>query len=417
MQSIIGPQYYFAMTYLYLIIATICIMAAVYFNNPNLFIGSIVIGLTYYIDLILNPNKRKHIRLDNLILYTGGKKMDKQTSQVVKNEYPYKKLFIKDEEILQRFDRLKRYQLQFKHFKYYIGNLKDFPNDKLLYRGEVAPYIKKKFPDGAYTLVIVKDSDYDNYNNISDYFQESARIRCKRHDQEITPFEYWKQKNVPVANNADDIKEQREKLFGEYYECTNFRPSLMVGFGKYFNATSILDISAGWGDRLVGALALGADYVGVDPNPAVHKGYEEMIKFFGGDKENYMVIQDTFEDATLPEKDYDLVFSSPPYFDLEDYAIDASPEDRKKQSHVGKESVDEWLNEFLLVSLRKAFDALIPSGHMVININEVKGRDPFINKMIDEVNKFPSIKYLGCISQKTENSKKSPQPFWIWKKI
>lgn len=318
---------------------------------------------------------------------------------------------------MKRFGRLSRYQLNLKYFRYSIRNIKNLEQKHLLYieKEKIPPYLNKKFPQGVYAVAIVHDSDYDDYNNVSDFFQEEVRIQSKRKDQKLTPYEYWQNKNLDVASTREGIKQQREILYKEHYECTNFRPSLMVGFGKYFGATSILDISAGWGDRLIGAMALEVEYVGVDPNPKLFKGYREAIEFFDESEEKYVMIHDTFEHAKLPKRKYDLVFTSPPYFDLEEYSVDMSEKDRRKQSYYGR-NLEKWYKDFLMVSLKKAFDHLIVGGYMVININEIRNEKPFVVRMIDEMNDYPRAKYLGCISQYTDRSKKSPQPFWIWKK-
>ena len=38
------------------------------------------------------------------------------------------------------------------------------------------------------------------------------------------------------------------------------------------------------------------------------------------DKQNYILIENGFETATLPNTKFDLVFLSPPFFDLEKYS-------------------------------------------------------------------------------------------------
>ncbi len=45
----------------------------------------------------------------------------------------------------------------------------------------------------------------------------------------------------------------REAVWGVMPECTQFKASLTVCIFRRFHATRVLDISAGWGDRLLGA--------------------------------------------------------------------------------------------------------------------------------------------------------------------
>lgn len=336
--------------------------------------------------------------------------------------YPLKRLFMTEKEIKERFARLKSFTLDIKKQPFRIANLRGVPASRLLYNGENQ-------------LIELKQKNYDDYDNISDYFQEHVRIKCRRVDQTQTPLEYWQsheRSRVDLPTDASALSKLRDELYNEHYECTTFKPSLMVGFGKKFKATSILDISAGWGDRLIGALALGVPYVGVDPNEELHAGYAEIIRTFAGASDNptdssYVVLNDTFQNAQLPKRDYDLVFSSPPYFNLEKYALSASPEVQAKQSDYNVSSAQQWLDEFLFPSLQKAWSVLVDEGHMIININEFKDGEPFIRAMLDFVNRFPDSAYLGCIAQHTSDRSDRPirsrktglpsaQPFWIWQK-
>jgi hypothetical protein len=166
----------------------------------------------------------------------------------------------------------------------------------------------------------------------------------------------------------------------------------------------IVDISSGWGDRLIGALACADSYSGSDPNKNLQPGYSNIIKFFGGDRQKFNVQPCKFQDTQIPDN-VTLVFTSPPYFDLEEYS-----------GVKVQESLDVWLSDFLEVSLRKAAKSLIIGGHMVININDSKDVN-FCYKML-KFNIADTV-YLGCIgqSQFIGNVPKSVQPFWIWKKV
>ena len=334
-------------------------------------------------------------------------------------EYPYKRLAMTKTEVHERFNRLRDYKLKLIRMPSATPSATtlftvraNVPKDRLLYDGEM-------------TLAKVEPDNYDLYDNISDYFQEPQRVLCKRNDQKNTPLEYYSQ------NYSDSIKLNklskselhvlRDKLYNEHYECTTFKPSLMVGFGKMFKATSILDISAGWGDRLIGALALGVPYVGVDPNSALHPGYKAIVSMFATPHQkksgDYKVLDDTFQDAELPEREYDLVLSSPPYFNLENY-VPADREYGERQSDFQVSSVSEWLDSFLFPSLLKAWNALTCTrdAHMIININEWRDGPEFIESMLKFVDKNCSgSEYLGCIAQAAKTNRPA-QPFWIWRK-
>ena len=68
------------------------------------------------------------------------------------------------------------------------------------------------------------------------------------------------------------------------------------------------------------------EYIGFDPNDNLQKGYNKIIKTFTKlNKQNqiindyhYQVIPDGFENSKFNNY-FDIVFTSPPYFDVEDY--------------------------------------------------------------------------------------------------
>ena len=132
-------------------------------------------------------------------------------------------------------------------------------------------------------------------------------------------MEYY-QKNKNKYQN-DTIINLREKLFLETRFCNNFRVSIVLTILTVFKVKKYLDISAGWGDRLLASILYKVKlYCGVDPNKDLHKYYKQIINNFATNKKNFILIEDGFETAILPDTKFDLVFSSPPFFDLEKYS-------------------------------------------------------------------------------------------------
>ena len=127
-----------------------------------------------------------------------------------------------------------------------------------------------------------------------------------------------------------------------------------------------------------------------------------------------------FEDNNLeiPEDDYNLIITSPPYFNLEEY----NGGDQNLQSTVRYPKLHIWLKKFLFPMLKKAWDHLVPGGHMAIIIND----SPYFKYVEDMLefaaNNLKNCTYRGCIAyaedKSTPKRKKfgSPQPIWIWKK-
>lgn len=325
-------------------------------------------------------------------------------------DFPYKRRDILLEDIERRFHNLQKYRFHLINRPYTIYNMPQLAKDDLIYKPLKKP-----------TLIKLHSDDYENYDLISDYFNESCRMRAKRYDQELTPAEFWEK-------NCEKVKEYARTKYGEetnyalreaiyemVAEATSFRPTIMAGFMKHFKAKRVLDISAGWGDRLIGALAGGAEvYCGVDPNPCVHAGYQEIVETLNKNgKTRVELLQSPFETAEVPSLSYDLILTSPPYFNLEVYSDEAG------QSTKNYEGMDAWFEKFLMTSLQKAWKLLEKNGHMVIIINDIRNGPKFTERMVQEFNKRTTdAEYLGVISyaEVAGNKVRSPQPCWIWKK-
>ena len=210
---------------------------------------------------------------------------------------------------------------------------------------------------------IILDKWQDNYelNSLTDYFTEKIRVQC-RFGKHLSPYEhYQKNKMKYIKNNILDI---REKLFKETRFCNNFRVSVVLAILKTFKVKKYLDISSGWGDRLLASLLYKVElYCGVDPNKDLHKYYKEMIDTFATEKDNFILIEDGFETATLPKTKFDLVFSSPPFFDLEKYS------NYDKDSLTKYKTEKNWCDNFLIKSIMKAYEYLEKDGHMILSRN------------------------------------------------
>ena len=85
-----------------------------------------------------------------------------------------------------------------------------------------------------------------------------------------------------------------------------------------FQPKSILDFTCGWGGRLIGAVALNIPkYTGIDLNEDLRNPYKKMIKFF---KMNRIEIKMIFAlEVDYSRLEYDLVLTSPPYYNTEIY--------------------------------------------------------------------------------------------------
>ena len=172
---------------------------------------------------------------------------------------------------------LKNYESDFIISDYKIHNLSEFHPFELCY-----------LPEQSQVILETKQSDYDKYNLIADFFTEEHRIKSKRNNQQSV-YSFWEENKSEVftrcAKDFQSVFSQenlRETLYKITYEVTSFRPTNIVTMIKKFEAKKVLDFCAGWGDRLVGAMACDVEYVGVDPNTKLHESYEQIIEFFWG---------------------------------------------------------------------------------------------------------------------------------------
>lgn len=161
-----------------------------------------------------------------------------------------------------------------------------------------------------------------------------------------------------------------------------------------------MDISAGWGDRLLAAIVNNNEYLGFDPNTALNVGHDQMISMFG-DANRHKIIYLPFEDVTSEDigNDYDAVLSSPPFLNVEIY------HESPLQSNNKFPHVTSWLKGFLFTSLLKAWNALNPNGYLIIHMGDVKGlqiTEP-MNLYIEDY--LPGSSYEGIIGVSGERTR------------
>lgn len=273
-----------------------------------------------------------------------------------------------------------------------------------------------------------------DYRDVAEYFQEECRLQCKRSTMKLS-FQRWFEKNYnKILSSTKDHtllsirNETISTMFSgdnRYYWCTEFPTDVALGFYHWVkrligNVDHILDMSSGRGARLAAAMVFGATYTGVDPNDCCHKKYGEMISYLSKilkrDPKNYKILNAQFEKISiddLSDKKYDVMFTSPPYFDLEKYVHGRGSE---KQSIAGR-SVDEWVDEFMIVSMRKSADLLRTGGIIGLNLEDpASGRIKYIDKVREKMKLIDDLTYLGCGTFRSLTGHKN-HPIWVWQKV
>jgi len=236
------------------------------------------------------------------------------------------------------------------------------------------------------------------------------------------------------------------------YIASQFKPSIAKAFYDYFGSSNILDFSAGWGDRLAGFYCgeKTSHYVGIDPNLDNHPNYQKQVEFYKKhqtffEKEKKVdLIPLPAEDVDFTEyKEYfDMVFTSPPYFNTEKYS------EHDTQSFRRYTEIDSWNKNFLHKALGNIIPAMKKGGILAVNIADVycakkKGYLDICNPMNDFI-KSQGLKYRGCIGMEMTKRFNSAgagkaasdyfsddfqdkaldtkndafgEPIWIWEKI
>ena len=161
---------------------------------------------------------------------------------------------------------------------------------------------------------------------------------------------------------------------------------------------NIYDPSSGWGGRILGAMSSKKQihYVGTDPNTDNFidevgiSRYEYVANFYnnevlGGNdfwdtehKNTFHYFQMGSEhigdhpDFQQYKGKLDMVFTSPPYFDREQYSEDA------EQSFKAYPKYDDWRDNFLNPTLTNAFNSLRKDRYLLWNIADIKiGKDKY----------------------------------------
>jgi hypothetical protein len=196
-----------------------------------------------------------------------------------------------------------------------------------------------------------------------------------------SPLDYWNSDNglrqvisAALALPTGDVCawSMREAVYSKVKECTNFKPSLAKHVIKFFGAKKVLDFSAGWGERMLGALAAGVEeYLAFDPNLTLQAGHSLALRTHGSaqQQQHFAIRYEPFESSNLSPEDFsaDLVFTSPPFFNLEVYTTAEHARGQSIQSHKG---VSAWLVKFLFQALKKAWSCLSRGGHMALHYSD-----------------------------------------------
>ena len=252
------------------------------------------------------------------------------------------------------------------------------------------------------------------------HFQFKNLLNCKREGGR-TIYEIYNDKAEwdKLIDSARKRNRGGRTAAGNVFECFRINLGSIVMFksttAKYlykkYNAKSVLDPTAGWGGRMLGAWALGIDYTGIDTNTNMKPAYDKMTEYLTSYNEfnnplfekenntNLKMIWSSALDVDFSKIDYDFVLTSPPYVNLEIY------------EHMAKWSSDKaFYKDFFIPLWQKSVDNIKKGGHVCFNISPKMYNDA-VEHGLEPCDDDEDLKQQ--LGQQT--GKKKQDKIYIWK--
>lgn len=254
-----------------------------------------------------------------------------------------------------------------------------------------------------------------------------TKLKLRKPDNSVVDLpSFWEVWFRPDAKLRSDIlaspdpheaKWKLSKTYG-YKIATTFMPGYAKALYKYFDAKMVLDPCAGWGDRLLGALGARATvtkYVAFDPNLSLRPGYCDIMTVCGNPvasgTENHLQFVNGFEihskafevgSAALSTNSFDLVFTSPPFFDYEMYTP-ANPQYK------------DWLKEFYYPLMTEACRCVKLGKFVAIHIGDTSAGsiEPFLKQTVHTLCPLKLVAKLGLRGVMSDQLR----PVWVFQKL
>lgn len=208
---------------------------------------------------------------------------------------------------------------------------------------------------------------------------------------------------------------------------THFRATVSKYLCDVTRAETVLDFSAGWGDRLTGFLA--SDTVErihlVDPRPGSMEACRSQYEFVGSTK-GLTLHRGPAEDIlpTLPTETFDLIVSSPPYFNVENYGETHS--ESEGQIRMKVDTVEEYVAVFLRPVITNCARLLKPGGTLAINLDDnLRLKILVCQTALDIASTIPTLTFVGTaglrkgtgFGQGSKSCTKSKaEPIYMWRR-
>ncbi|MDB4349417.1 hypothetical protein OAA99_00525 [Omnitrophica bacterium] len=323
------------------------------------------------------------VRVPRVRVPRGGKRRKKKTRKYKGNKYPYKNITKKE---------------------------------------AIADFIKLKSTTNPRSL---------NGLEIVNYGTEKLRVKTKYRGKSL--IQRWRDKKArktlkKFANRlykgsyTDDLfHAYRSAIALSWGTLSSMRTSAALQMYKKYNAKKVLDFTAGWGSRMTAALAADIDYIGIDSNKSLKKGYNKIIKTVKKHtKSKVKLFFQPAETVNYSKLDYDFVFTSPPYEYLELYEHMKNYEGTKKikQAHSANDKRrknDGFYDTFLIPTIKEIYKHLPKGKWMCLNVpdlmyDKIKKKWKACNKKED----YMISKRVG--SNMKSDDRRGQEFVYCWKK-
>lgn len=178
--------------------------------------------------------------------------------------------------------------------------------------------------------------------------------------------------NWCIKHENGRMSVNRIRQLAKVYLCkqspSNFRPTVAKAiYNLYGNKGNVYDPCAGWGGRMFGFLASDCkEYICCDPSSKTFHGLNLLANTYSDEGKTIKIYKQCQEDYKPEKEHFDLVFTSPPYFDCEKYSEEPT------QSYIRYPTLSKWVAGFLEPLVSNAYDALKHNGVFVLNIANTK---------------------------------------------
>ncbi|MDP1675899.1 MAG: DNA methyltransferase [Bacteroidota bacterium] len=293
------------------------------------------------------------------------------------NKFEIEEIFGRD---LNKVTKLKQKLIVDKALRYWQA--KGFPYSKLTKKEISLEYKRIENTDCSNTLKskIIHSSSV-GLNLANSFHPQMWHLKSQGHSE--SPFEHF--------NNEETLKKLllRAINFWPNRQCwraynvrnllriysggrvSNFRPTAAKAIIYNLSGENdrILDFCSGFGGRMLGATSLNRYYVGIDASKKQIVGSKLLFsKIKHLCKGNVELHHDCAEDLMkkMDSKSFNLIFTSPPYYDLEKY------DHHKNQSYLKYKNYNDWRKYFLEEVVKESYRLLEKNGYLAINVTDSK---------------------------------------------